>query len=141
MLTVTQTNRDGGAVVDTPDLHRSLLEQQLDAMEHPRLTRQPRWPWVLVLAGALAIIGLGFHGYLAYTTIRGVNDAAKVATANPVILFQDVATNGPQVGSSVPTSSRATYARALNQFALDGTGICVGLALVVAGLFVRVNTR
>jgi hypothetical protein len=54
-------------------------------------------------------------------------------------MFQDVATNGPRIGATVVSSSRATYSRALEQFLLDGTGILVGLVLIVAGWFIRVN--
>jgi hypothetical protein len=54
-------------------------------------------------------------------------------------MFQDLATNGPKVGSGVGSSSRATYTRTLEQFVLDGAGVLLALVLVVAGLFVRFN--
>ena len=36
------------------------------------------------------------------------------------------------VNPAIDTSNRATYTRALEQFLLDGTGMCLGLALVAA---------
>jgi len=95
--------------------------------------------WLLVVVGLVAIVGLGLHGYTAYATITRVNDNSRIDTANPAFLFQDVATNGARVGTTVEASSRATYARSLEQFLLDGTGLCIGIVLVVAGVFVRVN--
>lgn len=96
-------------------------------------------PWLLIAVGFLVIVGLGIHGYTAYATIARINDTSKLDTSNPILLFQDVATNGPRVGSTVEASSRATYARALEQFLLDGTGVCLGLVLVLGGFFVRMN--
>jgi len=96
-------------------------------------------PWLLIAVGFVVIVGLGMHGYTAFATIARINDASRIDTSNPVLLFQDVATNGPRVGSTVDASSRATYARALEQFLLDGTGLCMGIVLVLAGVFVRVN--
>jgi hypothetical protein len=96
-------------------------------------------PWLLVAVGFLAIVGLGIHGYTAYATIGRINDNSRIETSNPVLLFQDVATNGPRVGSTVEASSRATYARALEQFLLDGTGLCLGIVLVLGAFFVRAN--
>jgi hypothetical protein len=43
------------------------------------------------------------------------------------------------LGSTVESSSRATYTKALEQFVLDGTGLLAGLVLVVVGVFIRVN--
>src|SRR5438067_11960088 len=117
----------------------SMLEQELAAMERPRSPRQPLLPWVLVAVGLLVIVGLGFHGYAAYSTIAQINDASKIDTPNPIVMFQDVATNGPRIGATVVASSRSTYSRALEQFLLDGTGFVLGIVLVVAGVFVRVN--
>ncbi|SRR6266851_928009 len=114
----------------------ALLEQ----MERPTVARPLRiLPWVLIAVGFVAIVGLGIHGYTAYATIARINDSSKIDTSNPVLLFQDVATNGPRVGSTVEASSRATFARALEQFLLDGTGLTLGIVLVLAGIFVRVN--
>jgi len=116
-----------------------LLEQQIEAMERPASEKKPFWPWLLVIAGVLALASLSVHGYAAYATIAQIDGSSKIATANPIVMFQDVATNGPRVGSTVESSSRATYTKALEQFLLDGTGVILGLVVAVAGLFVRVN--
>ncbi len=117
----------------------ALIEQQLERMERPPGARLRVLSWLLVIVGLVAMVGLGIHGSTAYTTIARINVSSRIETANPGVLFQDVATNGPRVGSTVEASSRATYARALEQFLLDGTGLISGLVLVVAGFFVRVN--
>jgi len=117
----------------------ALLEQQLLQMERPAGGRLRVLLWLLVVVGLVAIISLSIHGYTAYATIQRIDANSKIDTANPALLFQDVATNGPRVGSTVEASSRSTYARALEQFLLDGTVLCAGIALVVAGVFVRMN--
>jgi hypothetical protein len=95
--------------------------------------------WLLVVAGLLAISGFGFQGYTAYTTIARVDATSKIVTPSPVLLFPDVATNGPRVGATIDPSNRATYTKALEQFLLGGTGLCLGLTVSLAGLFVRAN--
>jgi hypothetical protein len=115
------------------------LEQELDALERPSGAKTRRWPWLLVVAGLVAMVGLALHGYTAYATIERLNAASKLDTPHPVVMFQDLATNGPKVGSGVESSSRATYTRTLEQFVLDGAGVLLALVLVVAGLFVRFN--
>ena len=117
----------------------SVIEQQLEAMERPRSARATRLPWVLVVVGVLAIVGLGIHGYSAYATIARINGNARIDTANPIVMFQDIATNGPRIGATVEASQRSTYSKALEQFLLDGTGFALGLVLVLAGLFIRAN--
>ncbi len=117
----------------------ALIEQQLELMERPASGPLRVLAWLLVVVGLVAIVGLGLHGYTAYATITRVNDNSTINTANPAVLFQDVATNGARVGTTVEASSRAMYARSLEQFLLDGTGLCIGIVLVVAGVFVRVN--
>jgi cellobiose-specific phosphotransferase system component IIC len=117
----------------------SLIEQQLEAMERPRNARATRLPWVLVVVGLLAIVGLGIHGYTAYATIARINSAARIDSANPIAMFQDIATDGPRIGATVEASQRSTYSKALEQFLLDGTGLALGLVLVLAGLFIRAN--
>jgi hypothetical protein len=117
----------------------SLIEQQLEAMERPRADRAMRLPWVLVVVGVLAVVGLGIPGYTAYATIARINSSAKIDTANPFVMFQDIATNGPRIGATVEASQRSTYSKALEQFLLDGTGLALGLVLVLAGLFIRAN--
>jgi hypothetical protein len=117
----------------------ALIEQQLQRMEQPPTARLRVLPWLLVVVGLVAIVGLGLHGYTAYATITRIDDDSRLETSNPVLLFQDVATNGPRVGGTVEASSRATYTRALEQFLLDGTGLMFGIVLAVAGCFVRAN--
>jgi hypothetical protein len=114
-------------------------ERELDALERPTGVRSRRWPWLLVVAGLISMVGLAVHGYTAYATIARLNANSKLETPNPVVMFQDLATNGPKVGSGVESSSRAMYTKTLEQFVLDGTGVCLGLVLVAAGLFVRFN--
>ena len=75
---------------------------------------------------------------LGCTAIRRL-PRSKLDTPNPVVLFQDLATNGPRVPATVEASSRNTYGRALSQFVLDGTGLCLGFTLAFAGLFIRAN--
>src|SRR6266567_4006803 len=108
------------------DLELSLAQPELEAMERPAAGRRSVWPWALVVVGVLVVTGLGFHGYTAYATIARINVNSKIDTPNPVVLFQDVATNGPRLGSTVEASSRATYTKALEQFVLDGTGLLAG---------------
>jgi hypothetical protein len=100
-----------------------------------------RWPSLLVIGGLFVIVGLGVHGYTAYATIARINLSSKIETPNPLVLFQDVATNGPRVGGTVETTSRAAYGKSLEQYVLDGTGVTLGFVLVVGGLFVSVNSR
>jgi hypothetical protein len=85
------------------------------------------------------MVGLAAHAATAYTTIDAVNQAGRVATPNVVLLFQDLAVNGARVAANVDANSRAAYGRALTQYVLDGTGVCLGLALAFSGLFIRVN--
>jgi hypothetical protein len=114
-----------------------LLEQQLETFEQPQ--KASRSWLLLVLAGALCIGLLSAQAVMTYATIVRVDANSNIATANPVVLFQDIATNGPRVGATVDASSRATYTKALEQFVLDGTGMLLGLVLVVAGVFARAN--
>jgi len=108
-------------------------------LERPRATRTPFWPWLLVIVGAIAAVGLAAHMYTAYATLDHINQADKINVGNALLQFQDVATNGPRVGANVDSASRATYTRALNQFALDGTGVLLSISLVVAGAFICLN--
>jgi hypothetical protein len=122
---------------NTADVMR--LEQELAGLEQWLDRRPMRWPWLLVIAGLVLVVGLGAHGYGAYSTIVRIDANSRIDTPNPVVVFQDVATNGPRVGSAVETSSRAAYSRSLEQLVLDGTGVALGLVLVLAGGFIRVN--
>ena len=74
-------------------------------------------------------------------TIDAINGRSKLDSPNPVVLFQDLATNGPRVPATVEATSRNAYGRALTQFVLDGTGLCLGLTVAFAGLFIRANQR
>jgi len=123
----------------TAELEDLLIEQQLDALERSVSAEKPRWPWLLVVAGLVVVVGLGVHAYAAMGTIGRVNTNSKIDTPNALVLFQDLATNGPRVPPSIESSSRNTYSRALTQFVLDGTGVCLGITLVVGGLFIRAN--
>ena len=122
----------------TQDGHAATLEleRQLITLERSA-SGGLRWPWLLIVVGLLMIAVCGWHGYIAHSTIARIDVPAQIATQNPVLLFQDIATNGPRVGNTVENSSRATYTRALEQYVLDATGVMLGLALVAAGLFVR----
>jgi hypothetical protein len=130
-------SRDGEAQVAAREVELSQITRQLEELERPLERSAPRWPWLLIVAGLVAIVGLGVHSYTAYATITRINVNSKIDTPNPIVLFQDVATNGPRVGSTVESSSRATYGKALEQFVLDGTGVCLGLVLTAGGLFTR----
>jgi hypothetical protein len=123
----------------TAELEVVLIEQQLDEMERSVSARKRRWPWLIVIAGLVVVVGLGVHAYTALGTIDRVNMNSKLETPNALVLFQDLATNGPRIPPTVESSSRNTYGRALTQFVLDGTGVCLGIALVVSGLFIRAN--
>jgi hypothetical protein len=136
---MVQVGRDGEAAVGTEDLELSLARAQLETLERPSQGRRSVLPWVLVVAGLLVMAGLGFHGYTAYATIARINVSSKIDTPNPIVLFQDVATNGPKVGATVESSSRSTYTKALEQFVLDGTGLALGLVLAIGGMFFRLN--
>jgi len=118
-----------------------LIERRLEALERGSGVNSPRWPWLLIVVGVVVVVGLGLHGYAAFATIDGINGRSKLDTPNPVVLFQDLATNGPRVPATVEASSRNTYSRALSQLVLDGTGLCLGFTLTFAGLFVRTNQR
>jgi hypothetical protein len=137
---MAQVTSDGKATaVAEADLEMTLLEQQLEAMERPVAANKPRWPWLLIVVGLLVVAGLIVHGYTAYSTLVRIDTNSRVESANPFARFQEVAINGPRVGSTIESSSRSTYTRALEQFVLDGTGIGLGLALIVAGFFIRAN--
>jgi hypothetical protein len=121
------------------DLDARALEQELEALEGSLTAAPMRWPWLLVVLGLLAVVGLALHGYTAYAAVARIDANSRIETPNPLALFQEVATNGPKVGSTVESSSRATYARSLEQFVLDGTGVGLGIVLVIAGAFILLN--
>ena len=114
-----------------------LIEQQLQALERGVAVSSPRWPWLLIVLGVVVVVGLGVHGYTAFATIDGINGRSKLDTPNPVVLFQDLATNGPRVPATVEASSRNTYGRAQGiQHVLRG--IALGLALVGSQFLLKV---
>jgi hypothetical protein len=93
----------------------------------------------VVGVGLIAAIGLAAHAAGAYATIDRINQRARISTANAVLLFQDVATNGPRPAGSIDPTIRGEYTRALTQYVLDGTGVCIGLGLAFAGVMIRLN--
>jgi hypothetical protein len=96
---------------------------------------------LLIGCGGLLLVALGWHGYGAYTTIRDMDSAARIETPNALALLNELTTSGVTVKPQIDARSRGAYARALEQFVLDGTGVLVGVVLVGAGLFVRINDR
>jgi hypothetical protein len=117
----------------------TLVEQQLQKMEQAVAPRPPGWAWILVGLGLLMAIGLGAHAATAYMTIDHVNQISHLPTLNPVLLLQDLGTNGTRVSANVDGNSRGVYGKALTQYVLDGTGVCLGIALAFGGLFIRLN--
>lgn len=115
------------------------IEQQLAAMERAVAPRPPAWSWILVGLGLAFALGLAVHATGAYTAIDRIDQNSNIPTGNVVVLFQDLATNGPRVPSNIDSSSRGAYSQAVTRYVLDGTGVCIGLALAFAGLFIRVN--
>ncbi len=116
-----------------------LIEQQLDSLERAVAPKPPAWAWLLVVVGFVLSIGLAAHAVPAFLTIDRINQIAHLDTPNPVLVFQDLATNGPRVTSAIDSNNRGAYGQALTQYVLDGTGVCLGLALAFAGLFIRIN--
>jgi hypothetical protein len=125
--------------IATAELEQSMIETQLEKLERSVAPRPPAWAWALVIIGIVAALALTVHAFTVYLTISHVLDISRLDTPNPLALFQELATNGPRVSSSIDGNSRNLYGRALTQYVLDGTGICLGIALAVAGLFIRVN--
>jgi hypothetical protein len=117
-------------------LEAAALERELAAMER---TSPPGWAWLLALVGFALMIGLAAHAWTAYVTIDRIDEASHIATSNPVLLLQDLGVNGPRVPATIDANSRGAYGRALAQYLLDGTGVCLGFALAFAGLFIRIN--
>ena len=126
----------------TPSLSEATaneIERQLEALERAVAPRPPGWAWILVVVGLVMVIGLSAHAFTAYTTIDRINQLSRLQTQNPVLLLQDLAVNGARVSANIDANNRGAYGRALNQYVLDGTGVCLGIALAFAGLFVRIN--
>ena len=108
-------------------------------MERAVAPRPSGWAWILVVLGLLATTGLAAHAATAYTSIDRINQLSRLETSNPVLLLQDLAVNGARVPANIDANNRGVYGRALNQYVLDGTGVCLGIALAFAGLFIRIN--
>jgi hypothetical protein len=108
-------------------------------MERAVAPRPPGWAWTLVIIGFAMAIGLAAHAATAYFTIDQANRSARLPIDDPVRLFEDLAVNGPRVPSTIDASTRGIYGRASSQYVLDGTGVCLGLALAFGGLFIRIN--
>ncbi|MBV9132719.1 MAG: hypothetical protein JO318_08465 [Chloroflexi bacterium] len=105
-------------------------------MERAVAPRAPGWAWILVVFGLVLAVGLSAHAATAYTTIDRISPDGGL---NPVLLFEDLGVNGTRVPASIDANNRAAYARAVSQYVLDGTGVCLGVALAFAGLFIRIN--
>jgi hypothetical protein len=131
MATITSVATDGHTA--TLDVQRQVVALERTA------TGGLRWAWLLVALGLAVMLGAGAHGYTAYTTIARIDIPAQINTPNPFGLFQDITTNGPRVGNTVENSQRANYTKALEQYVLDGTVVALGLAVALAGLFIRWN--
>ena len=99
----------------------------------------PLWPWLFVAVGLALMVSLAVHGSTAYAAIVAMDSASKVETPNPLFLFNDATANGIRVNNQVDPRNRGSYTEALTQLVLDGTGVCIGIVLASAGLFVRLN--
>jgi hypothetical protein len=99
----------------------------------------PWWPWVFIALGLALVISLAVHGSTAYAAIVAMDASAKVETPNPLSLFSDATATGIKVNNQVDPRNRGSYTDALTQLVLDGTGVCIGIVLAAAGLFVRLN--
>lgn len=108
-------------------------------MERAVAPRPPGRTWILVVIGFALLVGLAVHASTAYAEIDRINQLANVPTPNVVLLLQDLAVNGTRVSANIDANNRGAYGRALTQYVLDGTGVCLGLALAFAGLFARIN--
>jgi beta-lactamase regulating signal transducer with metallopeptidase domain len=136
MATVGQ-NEPTTVELDEAERERRALLAQLAKLE--RRPAKPLWPWLLVFFGLVLLLAAGYHGYSAYRTMDTINARSNLTTPNPAALFQAVATNGPTLDNRVETSSRATFTSMLQQYAIDGTLVLIGLVLVISGVFVRLN--
>jgi hypothetical protein len=99
----------------------------------------PWWPWLFIVVGLALTIGTAAHASTAYAAIATMDAASKVDTPNPLFLFNDATSSGIRVNNQVDPRNRGAYADALTQLVLDGTGVCIGIVLTAAGLFVRLN--
>jgi hypothetical protein len=72
-------------------------------------------------------------------TIDRINQISHLDTLNPILLLKELGTNGTRVSANVDSTNRGLYGRLLTQYVVDGTGVCLGVALAFAGLFIRIN--
>jgi hypothetical protein len=105
----------------------------------PKQLFTPWWAWLLILIGLALTGALTIHGSTAYAAIVAMDSASKLDTPNPLFLFSDVTSTGIKVNNQVDPRNRGAYADALTQLVLDGTGVCIGVVLLGAGVFVRLN--
>jgi hypothetical protein len=100
-----------------------------------------RLTWLLMIAGALLVVGLGWHGFGAYEAIRGMDAAARIDTPNALFLFDDLTASGININNQIDARSRGAYGAALQQFVLDGTGVLLGVVLLGGGIYLRISAR
>jgi hypothetical protein len=100
-----------------------------------------RLTWLLMIAGALLVVGLGWHGLGAYEAIRGMDAAARIDTPNALFLFDDLTASGININNQIDARSRGAYGAALQQFVLDGTGVLLGVVLLGGGIYLRISAR
>ncbi|HEY3060443.1 MAG TPA: hypothetical protein VGL99_15895 [Chloroflexota bacterium] len=105
----------------------------------PKQLFTPWWAWLLILIGLALTGALTIHGSTAYAAIVAMDSVSKLDTPNPLFLFSDVTSTGIKVNNQVDPRNRGAYADALTQLVLDGTGVCIGVVLLGAGVFVRLN--
>jgi hypothetical protein len=94
---------------------------------------------ILLVLGVVMVSATAYHGAQAYLAIASMDAASKVETPNPLALFSDMTSTGIKVNNQVDPRNRGAYSDALTQLVLDGTGLCIGLVFIAAGLFVRLN--
>jgi hypothetical protein len=99
----------------------------------------PWWATLLFLVGLGLLAGTAMHGASAYFAIVSMDSAAHINTPNPLFLFSDITSTGIKLNNQIDPRNRGAYSDALTQFVLDGTGVCIGLVFMAAGLFVRLN--
>jgi len=85
------------------------------------------------------MLATAVHGYSAYSVVSDMDGAARLEQRNPLVLFDEVTTNGVQVNSAIDARARGAYTQALNQFVLDGTGVCLAIVLIGGGAFLRLS--
>lgn len=99
----------------------------------------PWWASLLVVIGLGLSVASAVHGAGAYLAIASMDASAKLDTPNPLFLFSDITATGIKVNNQIDPRNRGAYGDALTQLVLDGTVVCIGIVLIAAGLFVRLN--